>query len=176
MDHDTCAHAPISLDSFPRPALLPLLQISLNTSYDILAISLHCNNLLLFCIVKSQVSGSGAWVLDLPSNPVYIGRQWWDGSGIFDPGQGSHFIITLLAVAGTNPNINYHFYSILSLWCMISRQGSAFRSGNPRSIKSITRLQLALIQPQVSSVNDRGRDICVLSWDAVISDNKQSDK
>ena len=37
---------------------------------------------------------------------------------------------------GTNPNINYHFYSILPPWCMVSRQGSAFQQnppGNPRS-------------------------------------------
>ena len=128
----------------------PVLQFSLHSpislTYDNLTSphSLHCNNLLCFTLIvkwSEQFQESLIWSacpqtqyisprLGQGMMPASAVMGWIKGYLILSGGHTSS------PGPGTNPNINYHFYSILPPWCMVSRQGLAFQQnppGNPRS-------------------------------------------
>ena len=146
-NHDTLAHAPISLDSLSRPA-----QCSNSHSIpqypSLMTIwhpHTHCTVTIFSALhwLLSEVSSfkspwSGRPALK-PSISPRLGQGMMPASAVMGWIKGYLILSgghTSSPGPGTNPNINYHFYSILPPWCMVSRQGLAFQQnppGNPRS-------------------------------------------
>ena len=185
MDHDTLLMPPSALTLYPvPPSCAPVLSPFSNIPPDDI-LTPQGSVTLLFSIlphITSQVSR----VLDLIACPQT--QQWWDGSrDIWSwAGVTPHHLGGEVIGPGTNPNINYHFYSILPPWCMISRQGTTFLTtlaGKP-SLDQVDTLSPISTDSSPSStlkyhwyrqgVTSGG--VLSLNCDEAISDNKESDK